>query len=132
MDDSLVSVEEGEVVTVCVKLADVPPSLLQREIVLEGYTSPGTAESLHIHNQTMHSAYHVTLIEGSDFEAVSWSITFSSSTLEIQCVEIVIADDDIPELTETFSVTIMPVIQPDPQVSIQPSTVNIEIENDDG
>ena len=46
-NDSEVRVGEGEVVRVCVELG-VSPSLLQREISLEGSTSPGTAEGTHI------------------------------------------------------------------------------------
>ena len=43
---SEVMVGEGEAVRVCAEL-DVAPSLLQREIVLEGDTVPGTALGRH-------------------------------------------------------------------------------------
>lgn len=48
-NDSVVSVKEGDRVSVCGKLVDVPPSLLQKEIILEGYTLPGTAEGMYVH-----------------------------------------------------------------------------------
>ena len=77
-----------------------------------------------------HNIY--SLIEGSDFEAVAWNFTFSPTAPDLLCVEIAIINDDTPELKEAFSVTIALVMQPDPQVSVQPSTVDISIENDDG
>ena len=45
-NDSVLRVGEGAVVRVCGKIVDVAPSLLQREIVLEGHTVPGTAEGI--------------------------------------------------------------------------------------
>ena len=44
VNDSTVRVEEGEVVRLCGQLVNVAPALLQRDIVLEGHTTPGTAE----------------------------------------------------------------------------------------
>ena len=48
-NDSVVRVGEGESVRVCAEL-DVAPSLLQREIALEGETAPGTAQGRHIYS----------------------------------------------------------------------------------
>ena len=39
---------EGDVVRVCGKVVDVAPSLIQRELVLEGRTIPRTAQGMHI------------------------------------------------------------------------------------
>ena len=46
VNDSRVTVGEGEVVRVCGKMADTTPSFLQREIVLQGTTESGTASGL--------------------------------------------------------------------------------------
>ena len=46
VNDSTVTVGEGEVVRLCGQLVNVAPALLQRDIVLEGYTTPGTAEGI--------------------------------------------------------------------------------------
>ena len=61
VNDSVVSVGEGEVVTVCGKLVDVPPSLLQREIALEGQTVPGTAEGIYAHSDVYHNKVCITV-----------------------------------------------------------------------
>ena len=71
--------------------------------------------------------------EGSDFEAISWDVVFSSSSSTgLFCVEVTIKDDSVPEQTETFSVTISKSVQPDTQITVQPSAIEITIENDDG
>lgn len=76
--------------------------------------------------------YFVTL-EGSDFEPIAWNFTFSSTTSDIMCVEIVTRNDDIPELTETFSATIqLDIDSDDTRVFVQPTTIDISIDNDDG
>ena len=46
INDSRVTVGEGEEVKVCGKMADATPSLLQRDITLEGTTVSGTAIGL--------------------------------------------------------------------------------------
>ena len=75
---------------------------------------------------------YVFCAEGSDYEAISWDIMFSSSSSTgLVCVEVVTRDDSVPELTETFSVIIQ-LVQPDSQISVQPSAIEITIENDDG
>ena len=73
----------------------------------------------------------VFFAEGSDYEAISWDIVFSSSSTGLVCVEVATKDDTVPELIETFSVSIQ-LVQPDTQISVQPSTIEITIENDDG
>ena len=70
--------------------------------------------------------------EGSDYEAISWDIVFSSSSSTgLVCVEVATRDDSIPELMETFSVIIQ-LVQSDTQISVQPSAIEITIEDDDG
>ena len=46
VNESTVRVGEGEVVRLCGQLVNVTPALLQRDIVLEGHTTPGTAEGI--------------------------------------------------------------------------------------
>ena len=46
VNESTVRVGEGEVVRLCGQLVNVAPALLQRDIVLEGHTTPGTAEGI--------------------------------------------------------------------------------------
>lgn len=142
VNDSTVRVGEGEVVRVCGKLVDVAPSLLQREIVLEGHTLPGTAEGIYIYTHptttiTRVSVYvvrslsvHVYCAEGSDFKAELWNFTFSSSA-GLTCVEVATTDDSVPELTESFSVTVQ-LLQPTRLIFVQPSAIDIIINNDDG
>lgn len=112
VNDSTVRVEEGEVVRLCGQLVNVAPELLQRDIVLEGHTTPGTAEGIlilmYINVLSVCDVLCcVVCTEGSDYEAVSWNFTFSSSS-DMACVEVAITDDSIPELVETFTVTIQP------------------------
>ena len=73
---------------------------------------------------------YVVCTEGSDYEAVSWNFTFSSSS-DMACVKVAITDDSIPELVETFTVTIQPT-GPSRLISVQPSEIAININNDDG
>lgn len=132
VNDSTVRVEEGEVVRLCGQLANVAPALLQRDIVLEGSTTPGTAEgilwsTLYCQREMMGT---YVCAEGSDYEAVSWNFTFSSSS-GLACVEVSIRDDSTPELVETFNVTLQP-IGPSRLISVQPSEISIHISNDDG
>ena len=70
-------------------------------------------------------------VEGSDYEGVSWNFTFSSSSFDLACVEVAIRDDSLPELVETFTVTIQPT-GPSRLISVQPSEITININNDDG
>ena len=61
---------------------------------------------------------------------MSWNFTFSSSS-DLACVEVAITDDSISELVETFTVTIQPT-GPSRLISVQPSEITININNDDG
>ena len=69
--------------------------------------------------------------EGSDYEGVSWNFTFSSSSSDLACVEVAIRDDSLPELVETFTVAIQPT-GPSRLISVQPSEITININNDNG
>ena len=57
VNGSKVRVVEGEEVKVCVKLADVTPSSLQREIILETKTIPGNARG-NYKDSVHHTAHH--------------------------------------------------------------------------
>ena len=61
---------------------------------------------------------------------MSWNFTFSSSSSDLACVEVAIRDDSLPELVETFTVTIQPT-GPSRLISVQPSEITININNDD-
>ena len=74
----------------------------------------------------------VSSSESEDFTRLSQTLTFSSSSPELQCVGVATTNDSLPELPEEFTVVLESVTQPDPQISVEPSLIEVLITNDDG
>ena len=68
--------------------------------------------------------------EGSDYEVLSWNFTFSSSSTGLTCVAVATIDDAVPEVTESFSVSIE-LVAPTPFISVRPPTLTVHIVSDD-
>ena len=65
-----------------------------------------------------------------DFVDLSWNFTFTSSSPDLLCVDVVTIDDSIPELPEKLVLEFA--TEPDPHVSVEPHFIEVLIINDDG
>ena len=97
----------------------VPAGQIERDVVIQLLTQPGTATSeliIEIVGKGCQLCWFVS--GGDDYEPGPYSVTFTVGSTR-QCTEIDINDDDTPEDDETFIVTIPPstdVIPPDPTI----------------
>ena len=66
-----------------------------------------------------------------DYDSVSTILTFGTCDTR-QCIEILIKDDMIGEVTESFSITLERMFELDSNIILDPNRTEVEITNDDG
>ena len=71
------------------------------------------------------------VVSPDDYDSVSTILTFGTCDTR-QCIEILIKDDMIGEVTESFSITLERMFDLDSKIILDPNRTEVEITNNDG
>lgn len=71
-------------------------------------------------------------IENTDYMPLTWNFTFSSSSPALLCVAVTtVENSDVETVEKNFSVVVELATKPDLLITVEPSTTQITISNDD-